>query len=75
MKISVQLFLMLVCYVDPNHSITRNPNFEGEILMKFQNLIILPSFATFAADSVAISMLPCSLIVLLVNDNTESEVS
>ena len=73
---------MLVCYVDPNHSITRNPNFEGEILMKFQNLIvfrissfILPSFATFAADSVAISMLPCSLIVLLVNDNTESEVS
>ena len=75
---------MLACYVDPNHPIVRNPNFKDEILMKFQNLLdfritsssfILPSFATFAADSLAISMLPCSLIVLLVNDNKKSEVS
>ena len=71
---------MVVCYVDPNHSL--NPNFGDEILMKLKNLILCkiiplidPNSATFAADSVASYMLLCSLIVSLVNHNTESEVS
>ena len=71
---------MIVCYVDPNPS--PNSNFGNEILMKLKNLILCrivsltdPSFATFVADSVASYMLFCSLIVSLVNHNTESEVS
>ena len=71
---------MVVCYVDPNHSL--NSNYGDEILMKLKNLILCriislidQSFATFSADSVASYMLLCSLILSLMNHKTESEVS
>ena len=66
---------MVLCYVDPNHSL--NPNFENKIVIKLQTLIfcrissfIVLSSATFAADSVRSYMMLRSLIMSLVGHNT-----